>query len=170
MNRRYNVEKYLEIIDYARQKSPDFGFSSDLIVGFPTETDEDFEATMRVIEYVKYDNLYTFIYSPRTGTKAAEMEFVSTQEQIAARMERLLKRQREISEEFNKRFLGNRVRFLAEKRNPETGLLLGKTREGLVLEAQGTPADIGRLLDVTVTAVRNWSLFGEIVREERHAE
>ena len=166
MNRRYTIEKYLETVDYARQKSPDFGFSSDLIVGFPTETDADFEGTMRVIEYVKYDNLYTFIYSPRTGTKAAEMEFVSTQEQIAARMERLLKRQREISEGFNQRFLGKTVRFLAEKRNPETGLLLGKTREGLVLEAKGDPADIGRLLDVKVTGVRNWSLFGELCEQE----
>ncbi|MBQ5338921.1 MAG: tRNA (N6-isopentenyl adenosine(37)-C2)-methylthiotransferase MiaB, partial [Oscillospiraceae bacterium] len=146
MNRHYTVEKYLETVDYARSQSPDFGFSSDLIVGFPTETDEDFEGTMQIIERVKYDNLYTFIYSPRSGTKAAEMPFVSTQEQIAARMERLLKRQREISEEFNGRFLGKQVRFLAEKHDPETGLLLGKTREGLVLEAQGTPAQIGKLL------------------------
>ena len=164
MNRRYTVEKYLETVDYARAKDPDFGFSSDLIVGFPTETDADFEGTMQVIERVKYDNLYTFIYSPRSGTKAAEMPFVSTQEQIAARMSRLLARQREISEEFNQRFLGKQVRFLAEKRDPETGLLLGKTRHGLVLEAPGTPEDIGRLLDVTVTGVKNWALSGEILR------
>lgn len=163
MNRRYTVEKYLETVDYARAQSPDFGFSSDLIVGFPTETDEDFEGTMQIIERVKYDNLYTFIYSPRSGTKAAEMPFVSTPEQIAARMERLLKRQRDISEEYNKRFLGKTVRFLAEKRDPETGLLLGKTREGLVLEALGTDADIGKLLDVRVTAVKNWALTGELL-------
>ena len=163
MNRRYTVEKYLETVDYARSQSPDFGFSSDLIVGFPTETDEDFEGTMQIVERVKYDNLYTFIYSPRSGTKAAEMPFVSTQEQIAARMERLLKRQREISEEFNKRFLGKQVRFLAEKHDPETGLLLGKTREGLVLEAQGTTAQIGRLLDVRVIGVKNWALTGELL-------
>ena len=157
MNRHYTLEKYLETVDYARAKKPDFGFSSDLIVGFPTETDEDFEGTMQIIERVKYDNLYTFIYSPRSGTKAAEMPFVSTQEQIAARMERLLKRQREISEEFNKRFLGKTVRFLAEKRDPETGLLLGKTREGLVLEAMGAPEHVGRLLDVRVIGVKNWA-------------
>ena len=163
MNRRYTVAKYLETVDYARSQSPDFGFSSDLIVGFPTETDEDFEGTMQIVERVKYDNLYTFIYSPRSGTKAAEMPFVSTQEQIAARMERLLKRQREISEEFNKRFLGKQVRFLAEKHDPETGLLLGKTREGLVLEAQGTTAQIGRLLDVRVIGVKNWALTGELL-------
>ena len=170
MNRHYTLETYLKTVDYARSKSPDFGFSSDLIVGFPTETDEDFEGTMRIIEYVKYDNLYTFIYSPRTGTKAAQMEFVSTQEQIAARMSRLLARQREISEDFNKRFLGKQVRFLAEKRDPETGLLLGKTREGLVLEAPGTESDIGRLLDVKVTGVKNWALGGEILRGANDAE
>ena len=152
----------MELIDYARAKAPDFGFSSDLIVGFPTETDEDFEGTMRLIETVKYDNLYTFIYSPRAGTPAAKMPFASTQEQIAARMKRLLERQREISEAFNARFLGQRVRMLAEKRDPETGLLLGKTRHGLVLETPGTEQDIGRLLDVEVTGVRNWSLYGEI--------
>ena len=163
MNRHYTLEKYLETVDYARAKKPDFGFSSDLIVGFPTETDEDFEGTMQIIERVKYDNLYTFIYSPRSGTKAAEMPFVSTQEQIAARMERLLKRQREISEEFNKRFLGKTVRFLAEKRDPETGLLLGKTREGLVLEAMGAPEHVGRLLDVRVIGVKNWALTGELI-------
>ena len=164
MNRHYTLERYLQTVDYARQQSPDFGFSSDLIVGFPTETDEDFEGTMRIIEYVKYDNLYTFIYSPRSGTKAAEMPYVSTQEQIAARMSRLLARQREISEEFNKRFLGKTVRFLAEKHDPETGLLLGKTREGLVLEAAGTPEDVGRLLHVTVTGVKNWALSGRLER------
>ncbi|MBR6107210.1 MAG: tRNA (N6-isopentenyl adenosine(37)-C2)-methylthiotransferase MiaB [Oscillospiraceae bacterium] len=163
MNRNYTVEKYLELIDYTRAKAPDFGFSSDLIVGFPTETDADFEGTMNIIEYVKYDNLYTFIYSPRSGTKAAEMPFVSTQEQIAARMSRLLKRQREISEAFNARFLHKTVRFLAEKRDPETGLLLGKTREGLVLEAAGTPEDIGRLLHVKVTGVKNWALTGALL-------
>ncbi len=163
MNRHYTLEKYLETVDYARSQSPDFGFSSDLIVGFPTETDADFEGTMQIIERVKYDNLYTFIYSPRSGTKAAEMPFVSTQAQIAARMERLLKRQREISEAFNGRFLGKQVRFLAEKHDPETGLMLGKTREGLVLEAKGTPEHIGRLLDVRVIGVKNWALTGEML-------
>ena len=161
MNRHYTLETYLKIVDYARAQDPDFGFSSDLIVGFPTETDADFESTMEIVERVKYDNLYTFIYSRRAGTKAAEMEFVCTEAQIAARMSRLLARQREISEEFNKRFLGKTVRFLAEKRDPETGLLLGKTRHGLVLEAPGTQDDIGHLLDVTVTGVKNWALSGE---------
>ena len=161
MNRRYTAEKYLTMIDYARAKAPDFGFSSDLIVGFPTETDADFEETMRIIEYVKYDNLYTFIYSRRDGTPAAEMPQVSTEEQIAARMARLLARQKEICEEWNARFLGKTVRMLAEKRSPETGLLLGKTREGLVIEVPGVESDIGRLLDVRVTGVKNWALSGE---------
>ena len=163
MNRSYTIEAYLELIGYARAKAPDFGFSSDLIVGFPTETDADFEDTMRVIETVRYDNLYTFIYSPRAGTKAAQMEQVSTPEQIAARMSRLLKRQKEISEAWNARFLGKTVRMLSEKYDPETGLLLGKTREGLVIEAAGKAEDVGRLLVAKVTGVRNWSLYGEIL-------
>ena len=161
MNRRYTAEKYLTMIDYARAKASDFGFSSDLIVGFPTETDADFEETMRIIEYVKYDNLYTFIYSRRDGTPAAEMPQVSTEEQIAARMARLLARQKEICEEWNARFLGKTARMLAEKRSPETGLLLGKTSEGLVIEVPGGESDVGRLLDVRVTGVKNWALSGE---------
>ena len=162
MNRHYTTAKYLELIDYARAKAPDFGFSSDLIVGFPTETDADFEETMRIIEYVKYDNLYTFIYSPREGTPAAKMPQVSTQEQIAARMARLLARQKEICEEWNARFLGKTVTVLAEKRDAETGLLLGKTREGLVIEAEGGAECVGKFLEMRVTGVKNWALRGEI--------
>ena len=161
MNRNYTSEKYLELIDYTRGIAPDFGFSSDIIVGFPTETEADFQDTMRMIEYVRYDNLYTFIYSPRSGTKAAEMPFVSSQEEISDRMRRLLARQREISEAFNRRFIGKTVRFLAEKFDPDTKLLLGKTREGLVLEAPGSEQDVGKLLHVTVTDAKNWALTGE---------
>ena len=165
MNRRYTVEKYLTLIDYARAKKPDFGFSSDLIVGFPTETEADFEGTMNLIERVKYDNLYTFIYSPRTGTPAAEIPPVSSAEEISARMSRLLARQREISEAFNGRFLGKTVRMLVEKRNPDTGLLLGKTREGLVAEAPGDASQIGKLLNIRITGIKNWALTGEIEAE-----
>ena len=164
MNRHYTVESYLKLVEYARSQAPDFGFSSDLMVGFPTETEADFLGTLDIIERVRYDNLYTFIYSPRSGTKAAQMPFVSTQEEIADRMRRLLEKQRELSEDYNRRFLGKTVRILAEKHDPETGLLLGKTREGLVLEAPGTPEDIGRLLYITVTGVKNWALSGEIQR------
>ena len=163
MNRHYTVQSYLELVDYARQQSPDFGFSSDLMVGFPTETEEDFAGTLRVIEQVRYDNLYTFIYSPRTGTKAAAMQNVSTEAEIADRMRRLLEKQRELSEDYNRRFIGKTVRFLAEKHSPETGLLLGKTREGLVIEAEGTPADVGRLLNARVIGAKNWAVTGELL-------
>ncbi|MCQ2418039.1 MAG: tRNA (N6-isopentenyl adenosine(37)-C2)-methylthiotransferase MiaB [Oscillospiraceae bacterium] len=163
MNRRYTTEKYLELIDYTRKKAPDFGFSSDLIVGFPTENEADFADTMRLIEYVKYDNLYTFIYSPRSGTPAAEMPFASTQEQISLRMKQLLARQREISEEFNKRFLGKKVRFLAEKADSETGMVQGKTREGMMLEVPGKTEDVGKMWDAEVTGVKNWALTGRIL-------
>ena len=165
MNRHYTVAEYMKLIEYARAKSPDFGFSSDLIVGFPTETAADFEGTLDLIRRVRYDNLYTFIYSPREGTPAAKMEFASSQEEIAERMRRLLETQRALSEEYNGRFLGKRVRFLAEKRDAQTGLLLGKTREGLVIEAAGTDAQVGRLLDAEVTGVKNWALSGRLCGE-----
>ena len=163
MNRSYTVEKYLSLIDYARGIDPDFSFSSDLIVGFPTETEADFEQTMTLIRRVKYDNLYTFIYSPRSGTKAAAMEPVSSAEEISARMQRLLAEQREISEQFNARFLGRTCRMLAEKFDPEKGLVTGKTREGMNVELTGSAEAVGQMLNVRITGVKNWALTGEIV-------
>ncbi len=161
MNRSYTVEKYLSLIDYARGIDPGFSFSSDLIVGFPTETADDFAQTLSLIQRVKYDNLYTFIYSPRSGTKAAQMPQVSSQEEISARMRTLLDVQREISEAFNARFLGRRCRMLAEKYDPEKGRITGKNREGMNIEVQGAPEDVGQMRDVKITGVKNWALLGE---------
>ena len=83
MNRRYTIEDYLEIVDYIRSRDPDFSLTTDLIVGFPDETDEDFRATLDVVKNVQYDNLYSFIYSKRSGTKAAEMSDSTSEEEKA---------------------------------------------------------------------------------------
>ena len=163
MNRHYTIDKYLQLIDYARSLDPDFSFSSDLIVGFPTETEADFQQTLEIIRRVKYDNLYTFIYSPREGTPAAEMENVSTEKEISDRMQRLLETQREISEQFNARFLGKSCRMLAEKHNAVTGILTGKTREGLNAAVPGRAEQVGQMLDIRITGVKNWALTGETV-------
>ena len=163
MNRSYTVEKYLTLIDYARSIDPDFSFSSDLIVGFPTETEDDFAQTLALIRRVKYDNLYTFIYSRRSGTKAAEMEQVSSEAEISGRMQRLLAEQREISEQFNARFIGRTCRMLAEKSDPEKGIVTGKTRAGMNVEIPGSGADVGQMLNVRITGAKNWALTGEIM-------
>ncbi|MDE5771872.1 MAG: tRNA (N6-isopentenyl adenosine(37)-C2)-methylthiotransferase MiaB, partial [Ruminococcus sp.] len=110
MNRRYTVEQYLEIVDYIRNYDPDFSITTDLIVGFPNETDEEFAATLDIIRRVKYDNIYSFIYSRRTGTKAADMEDVTSERVKSQRMRKLLEVQREISSENYKRFIGRKMR------------------------------------------------------------
>ena len=170
MNRRYTIEKYRTLIDYTRERSAAFSFSSDLIVGFPTETQADFEQTLALIEAVKYDNLYTFIYSPRPGTKAAEMEQVSSAEEISARMQTLLARQREISEEYNARFVGQECTVLIEKYDADAKKMTGKTREAMNVEiTDGAAADfVGRMIRVHITAAKNWALVGEIAVSAAH--
>lgn len=165
MNRKYTIAQYLELIRYARERSDAFSFSSDLIVGFPTETQADFEATLALIETVQYDNLYTFIYSPRPGTKAAEMMPVSDAAEIAVRMQTLLARQREISERHNARFLGKTCMTLMEAWDAQAGKLMGKTREAMnveiiVDEPAYAESMVGQMLPVRITSVKNWALCG----------
>lgn len=172
MNRRYTVEKYLALIDDTRAKSVDFSFSSDLIVGFPTETQSDFEATLALIEKVRYDNLYTFIYSPRPNTKAAEMQQVSTPEEISARMQTLLAKQREISEAHNARFLGRMCMTLIEKFDADAKKLTGKTREAMNVEILNAAGDsmVGKIVPVKITAAKNWALVGELSKNQAESE
>ncbi len=164
MNRPYTIEQYLNLIAYARKQAPLFSFSSDLIVGFPTETEEDFQKTLDLIETVRYDNLYTFIYSPRPGTKAAALPQISTPETISERMQRLLAKQRELTEAYNARFLGKTCKVLVERQN-EAGLLFGKNREGLHVELTGDAALIGKMVAVRIDGVKNWALQGTLESE-----
>ena len=162
MNRRYTASQYLELIDETRAKAPDFSFSSDLIVGFPTETEADFEATLRLIAHVKYDNLYTFIYSPRPGTKAADLPQCSDEEAISARMQRLLHVQRTLSEEFNRRFIGRCCTVLIEKYDPQSQKATGKNREGMNVELPCADDLTGNMVTVRITDAKNWALVGEL--------
>lgn len=167
MNRRYTIEKYRSLIDYTREQSELFSFSSDLIVGFPTETQADFEQTLALMRDVRYDNLYTFIYSRRPGTKAAEMAQVSSEAEISERMQTLLSVQREISEAHNARFLGKTCITLIEKYDAASGKLTGKNREAMNIEIlSGGSADmVGKMLPVRITAVKNWALCGELTHD-----
>ena len=163
MNRHYTAQKYLELIDYARSKSEDFAFSSDLIVGFPTETDADFQQTLDLIRYVGYDNLYTFIYSPRSGTPAAEMEQVSTEAEISERMRILLETQRGITARCNQKFIGRETVMLAEKYDEEKGLLVGRTRACRNVAVTGDASAVGQFVRVRITGAKSWALTGETV-------
>ena len=163
MNRRYTTEKYLEIVDYIYSIDPDFSLTTDLIVGFPDETNEDFQATLDIIKRVRYDNIYSFIYSKRSGTKAAEMPDPVTDEEKGLRMRKLLEVQREISTEHYKRFIGRTMRVLADDvSKKKQGFLTGKSNEFIIVEFEGDPSLIGQFVDVEITDAMNWAVTGRI--------
>ena len=163
MNRRYTVEKYMEIVDYARSRIPDFSFSTDIIVGFPNETYEDFKGTLEIMKKVKYDNIFSFIYSKRTGTKAALIEDKTSDEDKGKWMRELLELQREISTDFFKRFEGRTLEVLFESESKNEGWYSGKSDEFIIVEAKSDCPLIGQRKKVKITKAFNWALQGEII-------
>lgn len=164
MNRRYTAEKYLETVEYIRSKDPEFSLTTDLIVGFPNETDEDFQATLDIIKLVKYDNIYSFIYSKRTGTKAAVMPDFTSDEVKSQRMRKLLEVQREISTENYKRFIGRRMRVLVDDVSKKReGFVSGKSNEFIIVEFAGDKSLIGQFVDIEITDAMNWAVRGKMI-------
>lgn len=163
MNRRYTAEKYMETVLYARSRIPDFSFSTDIIVGFPNETDEDFEETLKIVREVKYDNIFSFIYSKRTGTKAALIEDRISDEEKSVRMRRLLELQRDISSEHFKRFEGRTLDVLFESGTKTEGRYTGKSGEFIIVEAKADSSVIGHVKKVRITKAFNWAVQGEII-------
>lgn len=162
MNRRYTAEKYLGIVDYIRTRDSDFSLTTDLIVGFPDESDEEFEATLDLIRYVKYDNIYSFIYSKRSGTKAAEMPDKISDEIKSERMRKLLEVQREISSERYQRFIGKKMRVLVDGISKKRkGFVSGKSNEYIIVEFEGDSSLIGQFVDVEIIESMNWAVIGK---------
>ncbi len=162
MNRKYTVEHYLELIDYARKKNPGISFTSDIIVGFPGERYEDFLMTMDLIKKVRFTNLYQFIYSRRSGTKAAEMEDPIPAEDKSLWFRELLAEQTAISAQVHQGMVGKRVRVLADgigKRGE--GWLAGRTDENLIVEWPGDKTQIGQFVTVEIARATNCALIGE---------
>lgn len=163
MNRHYDTEKYLQTVDYMREKIPDITITSDIIVGFPGETEADFEATLSMLRRVEFDMLYSFIYSPRKGTPAAEMEQVP-QEVKHARFERLLALQNEIAKEKNQPLVGKVLRVLCDgisKTNP--ALYAGRTDGNKIAFFEGAPSDKGCFIDFAVERADAFALYGKKV-------
>ncbi|WP_276795199.1 tRNA (N6-isopentenyl adenosine(37)-C2)-methylthiotransferase MiaB [Ruminococcus champanellensis] len=164
MNRCYSVEKYLETVRYARSRVPDFALTTDIIVGFPNETDEEFSATLGLLEQVGYDNVYSFIYSPRSGTKAAQIVDHTPAQVKTARMQQLLVQQRETSTRLYRRFLGRTMQVLLEGVSRKGApWLTGKSTEGVIVEAKGDPSRIGTFADVHIEETKNWAVLGTIL-------
>ena len=168
MNRRYTIEDYLGIVEYIRSRDPDFSLTTDLIVGFPDETEEDFRATLDIVKKVKYDNIYSFIYSRRSGTKAAEMPDGTSEEEKGRRMRELLEVQREVSTEHYKRFIGRTMRVLADDvSKKKEGWLTGKSSEFIIVEFEGDSSLIGQFADVEITGAMNWAVTGKITERNQ---
>ena len=163
MNRHYDFEKYIGILDYIREKMPDCTVSSDIIVGFPTETDEDFEDTMKALERARFDMIFSFQYSPRKGTPAAEMEQIP-QDIKQARFDRMLKLQNDISLENNKKTEGKILRVLCEgasKNNEDT--FFGRTEGGKIVFFEPCEKYIGQFVNVLIERGDTFALYGKIV-------
>jgi tRNA-2-methylthio-N6-dimethylallyladenosine synthase len=163
MNRRYTAEQYLELIDYARSVMSDVTFSSDIIVGFPGETREDFDATLALIKRVRYNALFTFIYSKRSGTPAATMPDPTPASDKSKWFRELLETQVEICSEINHSFIGETVRVLIDSAGKTDGTLVGRTAGNVIVEIEGDPALIGQFADVTITKAMNWAMAGKLV-------
>lgn len=164
MNRKYTKEEYLEKIEKVKKRIPGISLSTDVIVGFPTETNEDFLETLDVLKKVEFDNIFSFIYSRREGTPAAKLEFVLTDEEIHKNFNRLLEVQNEISLKKNKEYEGRVERILVDgvsKNNPE--MLTGRTESQKAVNFKGDKSLAGKYVNVKITEAHTWSLNGEIV-------
>ena len=162
MNRRYTVESYLDLMDYAKERVPDMTYSSDIIVGFPGETEEDFEKTMELIRRVEYMQLFTFIYSKRSGTKAAEMPDATPHEEKAARIGKIVALQDEIVARLTQKLVGQVQRVLVESEGRTPGVLTGRLDNNMIVEfAQKAP--LGQFANVRITGAKGAVLKGELV-------
>ncbi len=161
MNRHYTRESYLEVVDYARKAVPDISFTSDIIVGFPGETREDFEDTLSLIDRVGYTSLFTFIYSPRVGTPAASMPDPISAEEKGKWFQELTARQEEIASRRLADMMGKRFRALLE--TDAGGFIEARLPDNVIVRVQGDRALLGHRAIVEITETKSWILVGNIV-------
>ena len=165
MNRKYTREDYLEKIKKLKEKVPGISITTDIIVAFPGETEEEFQDTLTLVEEVEYEGAYTFIYSPREGTPAATYENLLTEEEKHHRLNRL-------NELINEGFLKGRLRFENQivevlvdgpsKNNPN--MMTGYTPHNMLVNFEAPDAKVGDLLNVKITKAFSWHLLGEVVK------
>ena len=158
MNRHYDRETYLKKVNYAKSVMPDLVLTSDVIVGFPGETEEEFEQTISLIQEVHYDSLFTFIFSPRTGTPAATMDDPTPKEEKNRRFDKLCAVQNAISEQIHEGYVGKTMRCLVDGKDGE--LLTARTEGGRLVRFEGCDSLIGSYQNLTITGSSTWSLTG----------
>lgn len=165
MNRVYTKEKYLELVEYMRRKMPDISITTDIIVGFPGESEEDFLETLDALEKVRYDNIFSFLYSPRKGTPAAGMENTVPSDVKNERFERMLKLQNEISNGKNQAYVNTVQRVLVEGRSKtDTTRLTGRNEKNRLIHFEGDDSLIGNMADILVERADTYALYGKLVK------
>ena len=162
MNRHYTREQYLDRVRKLREAIPGIGLSTDIIVSFPGETEAQFEDTMSLVREVRYDSAFTFIYSPRKGTRAAKMEGLIPDDISRERIQRLIALQEELQQDTLKRFIGIEEEILVEGLSRRSRLAVsGKGRHAVSITVNGSSEDIGQILKCRVTGLKNNTLTGE---------
>lgn len=162
MNRHYTREQYLEIVRKMREAIPDISFTTDIIVGFPGETEEDFKETLSLVEEVRYDSAFTFIYSKRTGTPAASMPDQIPEDVVKERFQRLLKVVQKIANEECSRFTGQIKNVLVEEYNEEKDLLTGRMDNNLLVHFAGDSSLLGKIIPIKLVESKGFYFMGEI--------
>ncbi len=166
MNRHYDRQQYLELVHYAKSVMPDLVLTSDVIVGFPGETEAEFEETISLIEEVCYDALFTFIFSPRKGTPAAAMDDPTSKEEKNRRFDKLCDVQNRISESIHGDYVGKTLRCLIDGTDKDQ--LTARTEGGRLVRIPITNNDlIGKFADIKITGATTWSLTGALVGKEK---
>lgn len=164
MGRRYDSKSYRELFDKITAKMPNASISTDIIVGFPNETEEQFQDTLDMVEYCKYDNAYTFVYSPREGTPAAKMKDNVEKSVKDERLQRLNKVVNKYASIKNEAYLGQVVKVLVEGASKKgDNMLMGYTETQKLVNFPGSLDYVGKIVDVKITDAKTWSLNGEIV-------
>lgn len=167
MNRQYTKESYLELAGKIKAAIPDMSLTTDIIVGFPGETEEDFQETMEVIKQVRYDSAFTFIYSKRTGTPAATMENEASETEIKDRFDRLLKEVQVISAEMCSKYQGTIQEVLVESVNEhDEKLVTGRMSNNLLVHFAGNCDLVGKLVDVKLTICKGFYYLGERIERD----
>lgn len=167
MNRHYDTAHYMTLVDKVRKKIPDITLTTDIIVGFPGETDSDFEKTEELLKKVRYDSIFSFIYSKRTGTPAEKMEDVMTEEHKHENFERMLKLQNDISLERNRELIGSVQRVLVEgESKTDSTKQSGRSEGGKLVHFDSSEAMTGKLADVKIESVNTWTLFGKLEEKD----
>jgi len=167
MNRRYTRDSFFALTEYMRERIPGISVTTDIIVGFPGETDKDFEDTLDMMRRIRFDGVFSFVYSKRKGTVAAEMEDQVPDDVKKSRMGRLLALQTEIQTEKNSGFVGKTLRAHVEgESKSDPGMLSARSTEGKLIHFKRTPEAeklIGRFADIRITSAEAIMLFGELI-------